>query len=321
MSNRLSILSRLVKLRVLIARLLFLLPCLLLPGRALGQDDGARLYMMVPDKTTIASVRLHSMHSNLAVDPGSVAEGDHLDTTLAVFQFVQTLKIAGGQSSMFLVVPASRIEPDIAQPGSAMSGSVSGLGDAQLGFVLGVSGTPALSPEAYTKHKPGLAMNLLAKIFFPTGQYDSARSINVGANRWALRLGVPIVYAIGDTMTDPQLTTIELMPTVTFFGTNSEPMGADVTKQDPLFIMEGHLTRGLTSKFWASLDMLWREGGEVKIDGVGVGNSQRALSLGATGTLAINKNSSLRMSYGKVVERNRHGPDGWIIRTIIGFTF
>ncbi|XHS00071.1 hypothetical protein ACFB49_16670 [Sphingomonas sp. DBB INV C78] len=288
---------------------------------AMAQDDGARLYMLIPDKTTITSVRYHRMHSNLAVDPGNIAEGDHLDTDLVVFQFVQTLKIAGGQSSVFFVLPVSRIEPDFVQPGPDAVDKVSGLGDAQLGFVLGVHGTPALELAAYADHPPGLAVNLLGKIFFPTGKYSAGRSINVGANRWALRLGVPMVYAIGDRMADPHLTTIEIMPTVTFFGRNDDPFGADSSKQKPLFILEGHLTRGVTPDFWASLDLLWRRGGEGTVDGVDADNFQRALSLGATGTFALAKNASLRVSYGGVVDRNAHGPNGWIFRTILGFTF
>lgn len=290
------------------------------PCRASAQDDGARLYMVIPDKTTIASMRLHHLHSNLAVDPGVIAQGDHLDTTLLVFQFVQTLKIAGGQSSVFFVLPVSHIKPDYAQPAGAPD-SVSGLGDAQLGFVLGVHGTPALAPEAYAEHKPGLAVNLLAKVFFPTGDYEATRSINVGANRWALRLGIPVVYGVGERMADPHLTTVEVMPTVTFFGRNDDPMAADSTKQKPLFVLEAHLTRGFSRRFWASLDLLWRRGGEVEIDGVGAGNSQRALSLGATGTFALSRSASLRVSYGRVVDRNAHGPNGWILRTIVGFTF
>jgi hypothetical protein len=302
--------------QVLIAVFLFLMTF----GKACAQDDGARLYMVIPDKTTIVSMRVHYLHSNLAVDPGAIAGGDHLDTTLVVFQFVQTLKIAGGQSSIFFVLPVSHIKPDYAQPAGAPH-SVLGLGDAQLGFVLGVHGTPALAPAEYAEHKPGLAVNLLAKVFFPTGDYESNRAINVGANRWALRLGVPLVYAIGDRMADPHLTTIELMPTVTFFGRNADPMGANSTQQKPLFILEGHLTRGISPKFWASLDLLWRQGGEVDIDGVGANNFQSAVSLGATGTLALSRNSSLRVSYGGVVDRNSHGPNGWMLRTILGFTF
>ena len=68
---------------------LLLLAAAAAPARA--QDDGARLYMLVPEGTTIASVRLHRLHSNLAVDPGNVAEQGSLDTFLEVFQFVQAL--------------------------------------------------------------------------------------------------------------------------------------------------------------------------------------------------------------------------------------
>ena len=292
----------------------------LLPGPARAQDDGARLYMMVPDGLRIASVRGHLLRSNLAVDPGLVSEDRDLDTKLVVFQYVEAIRVAGGQSFYFLVLPASRIEAEVGPPAGDRSEAVSGLGDAQLGFVLGVHGTPALSPEDYAAHRPGLAVNLMGKIFFPTGRYSEARNINVGANRFALRLGVPVVYAIGERMADPRLTTIELMPTVTFFGENDDPTGAaERTKQEPLFILEGHLTHGFSKDFWASLDLLWRRGGEVETDGVEGENSQRALSLGATGTFALGPRASLRLSGGGVVSRNEHGPNGWMLRAILGF--
>jgi hypothetical protein len=95
---------------------------------AFAQDDGARLYMMVPDQTTIASLRLHRLHSNLAVDPGSVAEDAHLDTTLGVFQFVQALNFTGNQGFVFLVVPASRINASAKSASDSASKSISGFG-------------------------------------------------------------------------------------------------------------------------------------------------------------------------------------------------
>lgn len=285
------------------------------PARA--QDDGARLYMIAPANTTIASLRLHRLHSNLVVDPGTVDDSGNLDTNLAVFQFVQALDLGKRQSFLFLVVPASRITAEA----SGMSESVAGLGDVQLGFVLGLHGTPSLRAEQYRRHRPGLAVNALVKTFFPTGAYSSERSINVGANRWALRLGVPIIYAIGRDMADPGLVTVEMMPTVTFFGANDDPFQANRTRQDPLFIFEGHLTRGLSRKLWGSIDLLWREGGALVVDGVDGGNPQRALSLGGTSTFALADNASLRISGGGVVARNRYGPNGWMLRTILGVVF
>lgn len=283
---------------------------------AVAQDDGARLYMMVPDKTTIASLRYHLLHSNVASDEGTVNEDNDLDTNLLVFQFVQALRFGGDQSFVFLVVPTSRISNS-----GDHTDSITGFGDAQLGFVYGLTGTPALEPADYAAHAPGLAVNLLAKLFFPTGKYSDQRSVNIGANRWALRLGVPIVYAIGERMADPHLTTLEAMPTVTFYGANDRPFGANRTKQKPLFIFEGHLTHGFAPGFWGSIDLLWREGGPVDVDGTSADNAQSALSLGATGTFALPANASLRLSAGKVVARNEHGPNGWMLRTIIGTVF
>jgi hypothetical protein len=288
--------------------------CLCPTSAAFAQDDGARLYMMVPDQTTIASLRLHLLHSNVASDEGTVENND-LDTKLGVFQFVQALRFGSDQGFIFLVVPASHISKN------AVTNGLGGFGDAQLGFVYGVYGTPALKAADYAAHPPGLAVNLLAKIFFPTGKYAADRPVNIGANRWALRLGVPIVYAIGERMADPHLMTIEAMPTVTFYGANDDPAGASRTRQKPLMIFEGHLTRGFTRTFWASIDLLWREGGEVNINGVGADNSQSALSLGTTSTFSLPRNLSLRLSAGKVVARNAHGPDGWMLRTIIGTAF
>lgn len=288
--------------------------CFGLSSAAFAQDDGARLYMLIPDKVTIAAFRFHLLHSNVTNDEGEVQNND-LDTKLGVFQFVQTLDLGGSQGSIFLVVPGSHISANDVTYGET------GFGDVQLGFTYGVFGTPALKPADYANLRPGLALNLLAKIFFPTGKYNSNQPVNIGANRWALRLGVPVVYAIGKTMTDPHLTTIEAMPQITLYTANNDPFGADRSKQKPLFIFEGHLTRGFSKSFWASLDLLWREGGSVTVNGIDQHNSQSALSLGTTGTFSLPANFSLRVTAGKVVARNQYGPDGWMVRTIIGRVF
>ena len=121
--------------------------------------------------------------------------------------------------------------------------------------------------------------------------------------------------------TVPSVTSLELMPTVTLFGVNEDPFQAGSSKQKPLFILEGHVTRGFTPGFWGSLDLLWREGGEVRVDGRDIGNSQSALSLGGTTTFSLGSGASLRFSAGGVVARNAHGPNGWMLRTILGTVF
>jgi hypothetical protein len=293
----------------------------MVPTPATAQDDGARLYMLAPKDLTIASLRVHSLNSNVGTDTGTVSDDPELDTTLAVFQFVQEFAVGRRQHMAFMVVPASRIENEAGLAPGGPPDSLSGLGDIQLGYVVGLYGTPSLPAAEYAVHRPGLAINLLGKLFLPTGRYSASRTTNIGANRIAVRLGVPIIYAIGEGMGDPSLTTIEVMPTVTFYGTNDAPYGANKMTQDPLVIVEGHVTRGFGRGFWGSFDMLWRRGGETAFDGIGSDNSQQALSLGATAVFALPRNWSLRLSGGGVVDRNAHGPNGWMARAIIGTAF
>lgn len=298
-----------------------LVPALCLATPAAAQDDGARLYMMAPADTTVLSLRLHSLNSNLGTDTGTVSEDPDLETTLAVLQFVQEFNLGSQQHFVFAVIPASRIHSDLGLAPGEPPGSISGLGDIQFGYVAGIYGTPSLPGADYAAHPPGLAVNLLGKLFLPTGRYSDTRTTNIGANRVAVRLGVPVVYAIGERMADPHLTTLEIMPTVTFYGANGDPFGADRMTQDPLFIVEGHVTRGLIPGLWGSLDLLWRKGGETALDGVEQDNAQRALALGVTATVALSRKVSLRLSGGGIVDRNEFGPNGWLARAIIGTVF
>lgn len=298
-----------------------LLPLLCFTAPAAAQDDGARLYMMAPADTTVASLRLHSLNSNLGTDTGTVSDDPDLETALAVLQFVQEFNVRSQQHFVFAVIPGSRIHSDLGLAPGDPPGSISGLGDIQLGYVAGIYGTPSLQAADFAAHKPGLAVNLLGKLFLPTGKYSDTRTTNIGANRFAVRLGVPVVYAIGERMADPHLTTLEIMPTVTFYGANDDPYGADRMTQNPLFIVEGHITRGFVPGLWGSLDLLWRKGGETALDGIDANNAQRALALGATATVSLSHTVSLRLSGGGIVDRNEHGPNGWLARAIIGTVF
>ncbi len=66
-------------------------------------------------------------------------------------------------------------------------------------------------------------------------------------------------------------TWLEIMPTVQLFTNNNDPARsntAQVVKQDPLFIIENHLTHNFTKKLWAGIDLRYQYGGTTKADGI-----------------------------------------------------
>ncbi len=108
-------------------------------------------------------------------------------------------------------------------------------------------------------------------------------------------------------MLDPELTTFEIRPVVQIFGDNEDPfvpMGVDVTSQDPIFGVEGHITRNFGNSVWAALDGYYEIGGETYWDGVAQGDGQETLALGATLGLVLSPSVAMRLSYREQVYSN-----------------
>src|SRR4030095_2451947 len=65
--------------------------------------------------------------------------------------------------------------------------SRSGLGDARLRLSINLIGGPALTPVEFSKRTPQTTLGVSLTVVPPVGQYDPAKLINLGSNRWALK--------------------------------------------------------------------------------------------------------------------------------------
>jgi hypothetical protein len=282
-----------------------------------AQADGPRAFQIIPADTRVLSAYGMFLRGNQTADPGSVIQGGDIDVDLGVLQYTQAIGIAGKQSGLFAILPAGEVSGRLKPPFDAIQGSSSGIGDLQLGGIVGLIGPPPLSPQEFATYKPGYTLGLLAIALLPTGQYDPDQLLNVGANRWALRIGTPMTWYLGDSYLDPGLTTFELQPSVTFFTDNNDPFGdARRVGQGVFYRLEAHATRNLNRAVWVSLDGVYLQGGETSTNGVDNRDAQRALELGGSLNVTFSPRVSLKLSYGEVVERNDDGPDGYMIRLI-----
>jgi hypothetical protein len=93
-----------------------------------------------------------------------------------------------------------------------------------------------------------------------TAAFDRNSPVNLGQNRWALQLGLPLASYLGDSFLDPTLTSFELIPSVIGYGDNDEPSSGNRSTQAPLLQLEGHVTRNLNHRLWVSLDALFIQG-------------------------------------------------------------
>ena len=149
------------------------------------------------------------------------------------------------------------------------------------------------------------------------GDYSRERPVNLGANRFSYQLGLPTTFMFGQSYRDPRLTALEVLPTVTFYSPNHAPFGAAERTQAPLFSVEAHLTHNLPHRVWLSADLLYRDGGESRTDGMDNDDPVHGWSAGASAALPFAGSTSLIFTYEHVVKRWDAGPDGWFFRTAL----
>ncbi|AVO38224.1 transporter [Pukyongiella litopenaei] len=315
-----SSLTRLV--RLLCHSVTAVLFIVLAPSVQAQMGDGPRAYQLVPEDTRSVSQFYIGTRGNLAPSDGTVFRGADLDLNLGVTQYSQTLGLNGHQAAWLMIVPYGNVSGSLGLGAGGSSGSDSGLGDIKLGFAYGIHGAPVLDREAYMRYDPGLAVNFIGRVTAPTGHYDSARSLNMGGNRWALELALPIAYYLGNSFLDPQLTTFEIMPKVAIYGDNTDAPGATQTlSQRPVLSIEAHVTRNFGKAFWGSLDALYTYGGETESDGIDDNNRQRSLAVGVSGNVTFSPSTSLKVTYGEVISGNANGSDGKMFRAQLMYLF
>ncbi|KQW86332.1 transporter [Brevundimonas sp. Root1279] len=225
-----------------------------------AQDDGPRVYQLAPEGAQTVTVFWVVKRGDETPEPGSFIPGAEIDTDVVVFRYARTLDLGGRAFTPFAILPVGRVRATDAPESS-------GLGDAQLGATLGLVGAPALSREAYAAFEARFGVSVLARVFLPTGAYDAATPVNLGSNRAAFQLGLPTYLASGTSFRDPALTSLEVLPTLTFYQDNDQPFGGGHSAKDPLFTVEAHLTRNFGARTWASADLLYRNGGKTRTEG------------------------------------------------------
>lgn len=298
-----------------------LLASVMLAAAAQAQDDGPRVYQLAPvgakTFTTFAVVK----RGNETPESGDVILGSKIDTNILVFRYAQTFSLGGRQLNPFVILPVGKVHSTVQQPGATVENSSSGLGDMQVGVVIGLLGAPALSPQDYAAFRPGFSTGLLARTFFPTGAYNGSKPVNFGANRFSYQLGLPTTFLFGQSYLDPTLTALEVLPTITFYDANTRPFGAKRVAKAPQFAVESHLTHNFGRAAWLSADMLYRRGGETTTDGQPDHNPIQGWSAGMSAAFRLAPMATVILTYEHVVERSDDGPDGWFFRTAVVVPF
>ncbi len=258
-----------------------LLLLLLIPFVALGQGSGPHTFPLPPKDITAINFFYLNLGSNVSPSKDVVLDDGIIDIDAFAIPIVRTFSL-GGQLAQVFVSPGYGHLSGVIKAGEQQYkiADVDGLLDANVMMRVGLLNTPALDLENYAKRELKLQVSGLIGITVPIGQYDQERRVNLGGNRWALKVGAPIILPLNSNK--EKIFQWEFVPSVTFYGKNKDPFAGDVKTQKPLLWIEQHLSKNFSGRFWASIDMGYQYGAKTSVDDISDDNAINQLGAGAT---------------------------------------
>jgi hypothetical protein len=254
-------------------------------------------------------------------DPAyTLVPGARVEATMAPVGYIRTLAVLGRAATAAIFIPMGRLAGDVTVLGTTFSEQASGFGDPMVEFGINVIGkAPIRNIPDLLRYEPGFSLDVIVDLAIPIGEYNSEGPLNVGQNRWYGRVGTPIVLQVGPWVPSRR-TTLEFLPSLWLFGPNDDYVGS-VLKTDPMFQLEGHLTRDFAKGLWGSLDGTWVTGGQASIDGV-EGEKLNNVALGYT--LGYHVNDNIQVTFGYMSTVNDNEPqdlqlDGFKVSVVFGW--
>ena len=293
----------------------------LCPPQALAQMP-ARFYWKTLSDGNAVPLIVNSFSGNTnPFDPAdTVTPGAQFDATMAQAGYAHVFSLFDRSAMAAVILPMGRVSGDVTVAGKTVNESASGFGDPMLEFTFNILGPKAQQniPDAM-RYEPGFSVDVLADLAVPIGEYDSSQPLNLGQNRWYGRVGMPVVWQLGDWVPGRR-TTLEFLPAVWLFGDNDDYVGQTL-KTDPLFQVDMHVTRDFTEHFWGSLDGAWYTGGAATVNGV-KGAKLDNLAFGLTFGYQVNENLGLTFGYKSTVNDKAPGDlqmDGFMVSLVYGW--
>jgi hypothetical protein len=288
----------------------------------MAQGDGARFYWKSLMGTNAIPVITNSLSGNAnPFDPSNfVIPGSDFSATMSTAGYAKMLPLFKRSALVSVIVPMGRISSNLNLNGLDYSSTARGFGDPMFLVNINILGPkPIMNIPEMLRYKPGFSVDLVGNLAVPLGEYDNSSPINLGQNRWYGRIGAPVVWQIGPWVPGKR-TTIELLPAVWLFSDNNDFVGMKM-ETEPMYQVEGHLTRDFMERLWGSFDVISFSGGKATIDGV-EGKSLSNLGMGATLGYQINDNMQMIISYNSTINDNNSEDlkmDGFRVTLLYGW--
>ncbi|MGZ8196516.1 MAG: transporter [Methylosarcina sp.] len=257
-------------------------------------DIEPRSYSNIPVGINFLLAGYAYTKGNVTFAPSVPIENGKMEIHSTVLAYVRSLDFWGKSGKIDIIIPEAWLSGQAEFRGEAKSREISGFADPIFRLYVNLFGAPALSMKEFANYKQDTIIGASLAVSPPGGQYDPQKLVNIGTNRWTIKPEIGLSKAWGPLIA-------EVAAGVFVFSDNDQPFLANTQEQAPLYNFQGHLIYSFGSSVWGALDANYYTGGRVARDGKIADNLQQNWRVGATLSLPINKQNSIKISGNTVV--------------------
>ncbi len=269
---------------------------------AAAQDLEPRAYAASPVGLSFLVVAAGRSTGGVVVDPSLPVEDVEASVNTLGVGVGTTIDFFGRSALLVAVAPYAWAAASGRVGESAREITRSGLADPRMKFSVNLAGGRAVGVREFARAERRTIVGVSLSIVPPLGQYNPAKLINLGANRWGFKPEVGVSRRIDKW-------TVEGYTGVWLFTANDEfYTGASTRTQRPIVAIQGHVSYTAKPRLWIAFDGTWYSGGRTSVDRVPKGDLQRNSRVGATLSLPVRQRQSVKIS-GSTGATTRIGAD------------
>ena len=257
-----------------------------------SNDVLPRLLTNVPVDLNWLSVGYTYSTGNVSVDP-TLALDVEADLHTYVMSYTRSFAAFGQSATFTAAVPYSDLTLSGIFQGEAVTAQDDRFADPRFRLAFNLSGAPALDMKDFGSYRQKTIIGFDLEVSVPLGHYDETRSINFGANRWA------IVPELGIARRFKRIT-LEAAGTVAFFSDNDEYLVNQTLKQEPIAAIRANLIYHFRRPgTWIGFSTMYLRGGKTSIDGEDRQDLQSTSRAGISLSLPIARRHNVLLKYSR----------------------
>jgi len=268
-----------------------------------AQDLEPRFLSAIPTGGNFAIASYGYSSGNILLDNSLPIEDLEAKLNSLVIGYARSFKMFKQLAKFDIIVPYSigKFEGLVSQIDSSTSRT--GFADPMFRLSVILVGSRAMGLNEFFKSEPKkFKLGLSLRVRAPLGQYDPAKLINLGANRWAFKGAIAASYTIKKKLT------FEGHLVSWFFTENKTFFNGNTIYQKPLIAAQLHISYVFKPGIWLAVSGGTSGLGETIVNGVEQDDLQRNSRYGAAFAYRLSKHHALKIAFTSGVS-TRYGAD------------